>query len=196
MTRWFKLGLSTLFLAGAVTLTAISQPPDTKGPPKKDGKGKDGKFKGKDGPMSKGPRMQLGMVIPPHIRDELNLTPEQQKKLETIEADVRGKLNKLLTDEQKRIFENHRPPFGPPGGPGGTPDAPTDRPKGARPDFEKKGGPPDRPPSNDSQVNSSKAGGIQWFATLDRGLAEAKRTGKPILYVSAAPHCGGISGIW
>lgn len=37
---------------------------------------------------------------------------------------------------------------------------------------------------------------IQWFATLERGLAEAKRTGKPILFVSAAPHCAGVSGMW
>jgi len=37
---------------------------------------------------------------------------------------------------------------------------------------------------------------IQWYATLDRGLAEAKRTGKPILFVSAAPHCAGVSGMW
>lgn len=37
---------------------------------------------------------------------------------------------------------------------------------------------------------------IQWFATLERGLAEATRTGKPILFVSAAPHCAGVSGMW
>lgn len=37
---------------------------------------------------------------------------------------------------------------------------------------------------------------IQYYATLDRGLAEAKRTGKPILFVSAAPHCAGVSGMW
>lgn len=37
---------------------------------------------------------------------------------------------------------------------------------------------------------------VQWYATLDRGLAEAKRTGKPILFVSAAPHCAGVSGMW
>jgi hypothetical protein len=35
---------------------------------------------------------------------------------------------------------------------------------------------------------------IPYYATLDRGLAEAKRTGKPILFVSAAPHCAGVSG--
>ena len=38
--------------------------------------------------------------------------------------------------------------------------------------------------------------GIQWFSTLRSGLDEAKRTGKPILFISAAPHCAGVSGIW
>jgi len=37
---------------------------------------------------------------------------------------------------------------------------------------------------------------IPYYATLERGLAEAKRTGKPILFVSAAPHCAGVSGMW
>ena len=31
---------------------------------------------------------------------------------------------------------------------------------------------------------------------LCQGLAVAKSTGRPILLVSAAPHCHGISGIW
>ncbi len=43
--------------------------------------------------------------------------------------------------------------------------------------------------------NSSTAG-IQWFATIASGFAEAKRTGRPILLISAAPHCAGVSGIW
>ena len=38
--------------------------------------------------------------------------------------------------------------------------------------------------------------GIQWYATLESGLKEAKRTGRPILLVSAAPHCSGVSGTW
>jgi hypothetical protein len=37
---------------------------------------------------------------------------------------------------------------------------------------------------------------IQWFATLDRSLAEARRTGRPILYARAAPHCAGVLGMW
>jgi len=40
------------------------------------------------------------------------------------------------------------------------------------------------------------SGGIAWYATLESGLREAKRTGKPILLVAAAPHCAGVSGIW
>ena len=42
----------------------------------------------------------------------------------------------------------------------------------------------------------SKQAGIAWYGTLTSALAEAKRTGKPILLVSAAPHCHSISGIW
>ena len=37
---------------------------------------------------------------------------------------------------------------------------------------------------------------IQWYATLSRGLAEAERTGKPILFVSGNPSCAGVSGMW
>jgi hypothetical protein len=39
-------------------------------------------------------------------------------------------------------------------------------------------------------------GGIQWFTRLKDGLAEARRTGRPILYLSAAPSCGGVPGVW
>ncbi len=39
-------------------------------------------------------------------------------------------------------------------------------------------------------------GGVQWFATWESARAEAARTGRPILLVSAAPHCAGVSGIW
>lgn len=45
-------------------------------------------------------------------------------------------------------------------------------------------------------VESTLPAGIQWFAQWDAAKAEAVRTGKPILLVSAAPHCSGVSGIW
>ncbi len=37
---------------------------------------------------------------------------------------------------------------------------------------------------------------IAWYGTLKSGLAEAKRSNRPILLVSAAPHCTGVPGIW
>ena len=37
---------------------------------------------------------------------------------------------------------------------------------------------------------------VQWFGTWEGAKAEAKRTGKPILLLSAAPQCHGISGVW
>jgi hypothetical protein len=37
---------------------------------------------------------------------------------------------------------------------------------------------------------------IQWFGTLEQGLAEAKRTNRPLLMTAAAPSCRGIAGMW
>lgn len=37
---------------------------------------------------------------------------------------------------------------------------------------------------------------IAWFGTWKGGLAEAQRTGKPILLVSAAPQCHNVPGVW
>lgn len=42
----------------------------------------------------------------------------------------------------------------------------------------------------------SHQGGIVWFGTLRTGIAEARRTNRPILLISAAPHCHNVSGIW
>ena len=38
--------------------------------------------------------------------------------------------------------------------------------------------------------------GIGWIPTWKQGIAEARRTNKPILLLSAAPACGGVSGLW
>ncbi len=37
---------------------------------------------------------------------------------------------------------------------------------------------------------------IAWFGTLDGALAAAKRTSRPILLVSGAPHCRLVPGVW
>jgi hypothetical protein len=82
---------------------AVSQPPGGK-----DGKGKEGR----GGP----PRFELGQVFPPPLQAELKLTPEQEKELDAIRKDLKAKLEKLLTDEQKKAVESFRPR-----GPGGEP---------------------------------------------------------------------------
>lgn len=38
--------------------------------------------------------------------------------------------------------------------------------------------------------------GVVWYATWDTAMAEAKRSGKPIFFMSAAATCSGISGIF
>jgi hypothetical protein len=174
MTRWTKVALAAVLVV-AVGLVVYAQRPDDDGPPrKKDGKGPGGK------------RFILGKVLPPPLYEELDLTPEQKKKLDALEAEVKKKLEAILTEKQKRQVEEFRPRG--PGGPGGRPQR-----DGKRPGEDDNKG--DRPPVEEDGTARSQ-GGIQWFATLERGLAEARRTGKPILFLSAAPHCGGISGIW
>lgn len=104
------------FVAGVALIAspAVSQPPEGKG---KDGK--DGKFGPKDGKGAKG-GFKVGSVLPPFMVEELKLTDDQKAKLADLEKDVKTKLDKILTDEQKKTLENFRP-MGPggPGGPGG-----------------------------------------------------------------------------
>lgn len=45
-------------------------------------------------------------------------------------------------------------------------------------------------------ADTKKDAQIAWFGTWKQGLAEAKRSGRPILLVSAAPHCRNVPGIW
>lgn len=37
---------------------------------------------------------------------------------------------------------------------------------------------------------------VAWYGTLKQGLVEAERSKRPILLVSGAPQCLGVSGIW
>jgi hypothetical protein len=55
---------------------------------------------------------------------------------------------------------------------------------------------PGRPPGPVSGPLASGVGGIVWMGTLKEGIREAKRTNRPILLLSAAPHCHNVSGIW
>jgi len=62
-------------------------------------------------------------LLPPRALEQLKLTADQQKQLADLEADVKGKLEKILTPEQQQQLKQMRPPH-PPGGRGaGGPDA-------------------------------------------------------------------------
>lgn len=38
--------------------------------------------------------------------------------------------------------------------------------------------------------------GIAWYTTWESALAEAKRSGRPIIFVAAATQCHGVSGVF
>lgn len=172
------------------------------------------------------PRWELGRILPPPLSQQLHLSDDQKRQLHDLESEVKERVMKILTDEQKakiNEFERRGPMGAPPGnmgGPadderGGTPDsgrrggrrvpggAPPGGDRSGPPDQDRdrppddRDGPPGGPPPALSQARTVlPAAGIQWFATLESGLREARRSGRPILLVSAAPHCGGVPGVW
>lgn len=48
----------------------------------------------------------------------------------------------------------------------------------------------------EAQRGRQLAARIVWHGTWKGGLAEAQRTGKPIMLVSAAPQCQAVPGVW
>ena len=62
-------------------------------------------------------------VLPPGAVEKLKLTADQQKELAAIEADVKARLEKLLTPEQVQQLQQMRPPHKPRAGVQGGPGA-------------------------------------------------------------------------
>jgi hypothetical protein len=183
----------------ACLIASAEQPPEGKGPPE-GRKSRQSGMKEKAGP----PRFEPGRLIPRPLREELHLSDDQISQLDALEKDVKERLLKILNEEQKKQLVElaQRPPRGGSDDKGkGPPPSDDDRSRGKnrkkgpplddRKSRDEKKGPP--PPSPDDDQNHA---GIQWFGTLERGLQEAQRTGRPILFLAATPHCGGISGIW
>jgi len=56
-------------------------------------------------------------LIPPHARECLNLTSDQQKQMTDLEGETKAKLHKIMTPEQLQQVKQMRPPQ-PKGGPG------------------------------------------------------------------------------
>ena len=100
------------------------------GPPRGEGPGGDRgprerrRFS-QDGPGPRGPRGPRGdfgpppgpggppPMMPPHLREELDLSDDQVKQLDALHKETREKFEKILTAEQLEKLKEHGPP-GPP----------------------------------------------------------------------------------
>ena len=62
-----------------------------------------------------------GQIMPDFMVEQLKLTDDQKKQLAELQKELDGKLDKLLTDDQKKMLKEMKPrgPMGGPGGPGG-----------------------------------------------------------------------------
>jgi hypothetical protein len=80
----------------------------------------DGGFGGPGGGPGRPP--EPGQILPDFLQEMLNLTAEQKKQVENLQKEVNTKLDKILTDEQKKQLKEMRnrgpggngPPPGPP----------------------------------------------------------------------------------
>jgi hypothetical protein len=119
-----------MFVGALLVVTSFSsaQPPGGGKGERKD----KGDFKGeKGGPGGPGGKggfgpPPLGQVMPVFVQDQLKLTDAQKKDLEAIQKEVDAKMEKLLTEDQKKAYKEMKergPGRGPggPGGPGGNP---------------------------------------------------------------------------
>lgn len=85
-------------------------PNDNGGPPPRAGTpdnplGRDNGPPGSDSRPER-PRPEPGAVLPPFVRDKLNLTSDQKKQIGDLESDVKSKLAKILTDDQMKQFRD------------------------------------------------------------------------------------------
>ena len=53
-----------------------------------------------------------------------------------------------------------------------------------------------KPSTPKKEPTTPPSGGIAWHGQWSEGVKIARKTGRPILLIAAAPHCKGISGIW
>jgi len=86
-----------------------------------------------------------GQLLPPFLQERLNLTAKQRKQLDELQKEIDSKLEKILTEDQKKQLKEMRRGFGPggPRGPGG-PGGPPGRGPGGPPPGDGDGPPPPR----------------------------------------------------
>ena len=102
--------------------------PGDRGP---DDRGPDDRGPGDRGPGRFGPPPRPGTIMPEIIQDALKLTADQKKQLDALQKEVDAKLDKILTDDQKKQLKEMRPPRGPGGREGPPPGPPPGGPDGS-----------------------------------------------------------------
>ncbi|HEV3445777.1 MAG TPA: aryl-sulfate sulfotransferase [Gemmataceae bacterium] len=80
--------------------------------PVKGGPGPGGRPGGPGGPGGFAGPPQPGQILPSFMQGMLNLTADQKKQLEALQKDASARLDKMLTDEQKKELKEMRPGFG------------------------------------------------------------------------------------
>ncbi len=112
----------------AVASLGSAQPPEGPKEGPKGGFGKGGFGKGGKGGFGFGGfgGMTIGQILPPFLQTQLKLTDAQKKELEALQKDVDTKLDKILTDDQRKLMKQmkERRGRGGPGGFGGFPGGP------------------------------------------------------------------------
>ncbi len=153
-----------------------SPPGRESGPPRRDDGPQDGSDRRPDRP-----RPQPGAVLPPFVRDKLNLSSDQKKQIADLETDVKAKLGKILTDEQMRQFRDllrQGPPPRPRDDQEDRNGAPSDGRRGPPPDDRQRPPPSDDrrgqsiepSPTNDSESSKQNASNHA-FPTQAEGTA-------------------------
>ncbi len=107
---------SAIILALALGVSALSLTAQEQGGPPPSGD----RPPPSEGGMHGGPGRGPGgfHLLPPRAQEQLNLTADQQKQVAALEAEVKAKLEKILTSEQLTQLKQMRPPQRR-GGPGG-----------------------------------------------------------------------------
>lgn len=117
-----RLVALALFLSATFAVASLSsaQPPEGgKAQPGKGGfqpggkggfqpGGKGGQPGGKGGFGGGFGRMQPGQIMPAFLQEQLKLSDAQKKDLEALQKEVDAKIEKLLTDEQKKTLKDLR----------------------------------------------------------------------------------------
>ena len=141
MMSLLKAGLALGAVALCVT-AAAAQPPqgEIRTRQRQGGRPDDG-----DGPRHP-PHWRLGTLIPQPIQEELGLSEDQEQKLRDIERDVRDRVLKMLTGEQRKKLQSMEKRVA--GGPSGPPSRGR---HGDRPPRRGEGTDDDRPPPPDER---------------------------------------------